>query len=170
MPEQFRQVIDSGDANRLHGSGFAGVSGRHDQLAQVGIARERSGDRERAAHRHERAVERQLADEDAAENGFRRQKLGDDEDADGNRQVERRSFLLHVRRREVYGEMALRQPVAAMAQRGTDARIRFARGGVRKSDQSEAGLLGDASIDFDDNSYCFNPEGRGTPYLGKHGG
>src|SRR5258706_7931574 len=66
--------------------------------------------------------------------------------------------------------MALRQPVAAVAQGGTDARIRFARGGVRKSDQSEAGLLGLASIDFDDDSYCINPEGRGTPYLGKHGG
>ena len=66
--------------------------------------------------------------------------------------------------------MALRQPVAAVAESGADARIRFARGGVRKSDQSEAGLLGDPSIDFDDDSYCINPEGRGTPYLGKHGG
>jgi hypothetical protein len=57
-----------------------------------------------------------------------------------------------------------------VAKGGPDARIRFACGGVRKSDQSEAGLLSDPSIDFDDDSYCFNPEGRGTPYLGKHGG
>ena len=98
MPQQLRQMIDAGDANRLHGRRFAGVSGGDDQLAEIRITRERGGDRQRSAHRHERAVERQLADENTAENRFRRQKLSIDENADCDGQVECRPFLLHIGR------------------------------------------------------------------------
>jgi hypothetical protein len=56
-----------------------------------------------------------------------------------------------------------------MTKGGVDARIRLANGGVRKSDDGEAWLLGFASIDFDDDSYCINPEGRGAPNFGNHG-
>ena len=71
-------------------------------------------DRQHAAHRPQRAVERQLADEQRVRDRVRADHLRRAQQADRDRQVERRAVLAQVGGREVDGDPARRQLEAAV--------------------------------------------------------
>src|SRR5262249_29306735 len=90
------------------------------------------------------------------------------EDADGDGEIESRSLFLHIGGREVDGDLAGGQPVAAVLKGGGDARGGLAHGRVRKPDP-RGGRLAKSGVGFDDDPNCVNFEGRCAPYFRKHG-
>ena len=96
MPEQRGQMLRADHAHRPHRRRLVRIRRRHHELAHAGVARHGRGDGQRAAHRRDGAVERQLAGEDASGDLLVAQELHGVEDADGDREIESRSLLLHI--------------------------------------------------------------------------
>ena len=92
---------DGVDVQARHDRGFAGVR-RREQNRREAFALRRRGDRQHAARRMDRPVERQLAEQDAVgdfaplDDALRR------EDAERDRQIERGAGLPHVGRRQIH--------------------------------------------------------------------
>jgi len=157
------------DAHRPHRGRLVGVGGRNHQLVHAGGAGKRRGDRERPSHRRQGSVERKLTDEHTAGDLFRAQKLRSVKNAQCDREIEARAFLLHIGGREVDRDVARRKPEAAVVKRGANTRIRFAHRRVGKSYQSEAGLRRLRCVDLDGDAYRVNSVSRGAPYFREHG-
>ena len=113
-----------------------GVLLRHEQ-AQVAAAPSAGRGRERAAHRPQLAAERELAAERARAERFLRHLPAGRQHADGDRQVEARARLAHVRGREVHRDALLREVEPGVQQRRADPLARLADGAVRQPDERE---------------------------------
>ena len=96
------------------------------------------GDRQHAAHRPQRAVERQLADEQRAVERRRVDDARRRQHADRNRHVERGAVLAQVGGRQVDGDPARRQLEPAVLERAPDAHAPLADARVGEADDVAA--------------------------------
>ena len=110
-------------------SDLARVGGGQNHLLHAVPARG-NGNGQRAAHRAQRAVQRQLAEDGGIGNGSGVHLARAGQNADGDRQVERGAFLFQIRRRKVYRDAVARKGVAAVLQRRADALARLLHRGV----------------------------------------
>src|SRR5262249_12062632 len=108
------------DANAVHGGGLASVVARNEQHRDAPTsARETDG--ERAAHRLDLTVERELADDGEDAESVATHQTRRREDAERNRQVEGGALFADVRGREVYRDAIVREREARVADGGLDA-------------------------------------------------
>ena len=153
MSQQRRQMRRADHAQRLHRRRFVRIGSGHDQLANVRIARQSRRDRKRSADRRDSSIERELADENASGNVIFVKELGCLQDSEGDGQIESGTFFFHIGGREIDGDVTRRQPEAAVMQRGADARVGLADGGIGKTDECEAGLRRLRGVDFDGDAH-----------------
>ena len=105
------------------------------------------------------AAEPELADQrDAAGTGPH--LLRAEQDPERDREVERRTRLAQLRRREVDRDPARRVVVAGVAQRAADALPRLGQRGVRQPDDREARQAG-RDVDLDPDDPAGDPVERG---------
>src|SRR5260370_2623666 len=169
MAQKPRKMRRADDAQRSHRGRFVRIGRRDDELANVRVTRESCGDRQRSAHRREGSVEVKLANDHASGEVVVVKKLYRVQNAESNREVESRSFFLHIGRREIDGDVARRKPESAVVQRRANARIGLAHGGIGKTDEGESRFRRLSGVDFDGDAYRVDPEGRGRPNFCEHG-
>ncbi len=122
--------------------------GNEDGLLAAPPRFERDG--QHAFHRAHRAIQRQLADE--AEFLERRaiQLFADRDHAERDRQIEARSFLLNVGRREIDRRSSARPEITAVADRRRDAVAALLHGGVGQPNDDDVRIAsGAVDLDFD---------------------
>src|SRR5579871_6401287 len=112
---------------------LGGVGAGHQQGAQAGGPRGR-GDRQRAAHRVDAAVEAELAERAARAQVRQRRRARGGEDAERDREVEGGALLPDAGGAEVHGHAAGRIVEARVAQRRADAVARLAHRAVWEAD------------------------------------
>ena len=157
-----RQDGETGDDRRL-----ARVGVRQHQAVDAVPARLRR-DGEDAAHRPHRAVERELADGDHPLQPLAGNETGRREHADGDRQVERRPHLAHVRRREVDRYPPRRKLEAGVADGALDAVAALADARVGQADEGDRRQPAVRYVDLDPDGMRLDAEqGRG-PHDGQH--
>ena len=154
--------LDLADEGRL-----AGVRPGHDDAAEAGLPGHES-DGQSAAHRLEAPVKGQLADEEIFAQARRRDDFEKGEKSEGDRQVEGRSPLSPVGRRQVDGDALGLQVVAAVLEGRPDPLLALPYGGVRQAHRDEGREAG-ADVDFDLDGVGFDPVERGARDLVQHG-
>ena len=141
---------------------------RMPSIAAASAALAAGGQREaqRAPHRAHLAVEAELSHEDPAHGGVRTHSA-DPQEADGDRQVERRAALAKVGRGQVDGDGAGRKREPSVAERRSDALPRLAYGGVRQPhDRESRQAVG--GVDLDVEHASLETERRGGVNAGEH--
>lgn len=149
------QVVAGMDAGGGGAGGLRAVGGGHEQ----GAARRGRGQAggEHAGNRAQLAGEGELAEEFLALQRGQRDEAVGGEDAEGDGQVEAAAFLGQVRRRQVDGDVALRELEAGVEQRGAHAVLALAHGGLGQADDGKAGQAG-AEVDLDGDGGGFQPQ------------
>ena len=149
-------VVDQGEQARgrqdldvaAEPGGLAAARRRADQAEAVARGRERC--RQDAAHRADRAIERQLAQRQIAPRRIRRDRTDRDQHRERDRQVEVAALLEQVGRRQVDGDPPGRQADAQSTERAAHALAQFADRLVGQADDRERGQAGaDLHLDVD---------------------
>jgi len=125
------------------------------------------GHRQRAPDRPDLAVQAELAEHHPALQRFDGELPRRAEDAQRDRQVERRAFLAYVGRREVHGDAGERERVPGVLDRRVDALAALLHGPVRQPHGGEAGQAA-GDIGFDIDQLGVDPEHRGGRDAGEH--
>ena len=147
---------------------FGRVLGRHQQALQPEPPG-RDGDRQHAPDAIDPAIERQLADDERVVDRRPCQGARGHEQAERDRQVERRPGLADVGGRQVHGDAMLREVEAAIADGGPDAVAALAHGGVGQSDHREV-RQPEGDVDLDVDGVGVHAEHRRAAQGGEHGG
>jgi hypothetical protein len=128
------QRFDGVDLNALHHGGFASVDFGHDQPLHSWFDGPRSQSAKRPARRAP-SVERKLAHKQRVGYLLLIQTAVSAQNAERHGQVEARTFLANVGRRQVDGDLGRRNVVAAIFQRRAHPVAAFADGRVRQADR-----------------------------------
>jgi len=143
----------------VHGDRLGGVLHGHHERADA-LASAGEPDRQRAADRLDLAVQREFANDGERSDGSLLHGAGGGENAEGDRQIERRAFLAKVGGRQVHGDPVHGEGEAGVADRGAHALAAFAHGGVRQSHCGEGRQPG-GDVHFDAHERRFHAdEGR----------
>ena len=143
----FRQVAHAIHADAFHHRGLGRILRRHDQVGDAHIARA-DGDRQRPAHRANRAIERQFSDQQVPIQALHRTHRP--QNPQRHRQVEAGPFLAHVGGRQVDGELLVGISEARIDQRALDALAALAHGGIGHADHHGiARVARRKHVDFD---------------------
>ena len=122
--------------NALDHGGLGGVGGRQHHAA---AARRpgAQGDGQRAAHRPEIALETQLADDEIAVEPPGRELAAGEQDAERDREIERRACLRAIRGREIARDALERERESRAGERGGHPLSAFLYGALRQTDRGE---------------------------------
>ena len=167
--EEVRQLGETARAQHLeagHDPRLREILLRQDEgLRARGACGQRHG--ERAAHRSNGALEAQLPEHDDLPQPLDTDLLGGGKNPHRDRQIERRTLLAHICRREVYGDALQREGVTGVGDRRIDALAALLHRAVRESDGSESGeAVGDVGLDV--NQVGVNTEYRRRANAGEH--
>jgi hypothetical protein len=128
----FPQILHAKDVDALDHGGFARVRRRYDDRAFPPPPRfER--DRQHALDRAHRAIERELADKTETVEWVALDFFRGRDHAEGDRQIEARTFLFDIGRREIDRGAPARPKIAAVADRGRDPIAAFFHCRIRQS-------------------------------------
>ena len=163
----FGQRAHETDLDAFDDARFGRILRRQQQASESQPPR-RDGNRQHAANRVDRAVQRQFADDHGVVNRLAGQWAGRGEQAQRDRQVERRPGLPHVGRREVDGDAMVGEVEAGVANRGSDAVPALAHGRIGQPDHGEVGEP-ERNVDLDVDRIRLDPEHRGAAKAGQHG-
>src|SRR4051812_45402915 len=153
--------LEPGDDRR-----FAGVSRRQQQSGQA-VAPRRHRDGQHAARHVYRSVERQLAEQHEVGDQPPFDDPGRGEDAQRDRQVERRSRLAHVGGGQVDGDPVRRKLEPGVADRAAHAIAALADAGVRQTDHGER-RKAEADVDLHMHRARVDTEHRRRPQTRQH--
>ncbi len=149
-----------------HHGGLGGVVGRNDDPVLALVTRV-DRDRQHAVDAADLAAQRQFPDDRVVFELRSVDLFADGEDPDRDRQIETRSFLFYIGRREVDGRVAHHPLVPAVDHRGADAVLGFFDGGIRQADHDHR-RFAPAGIHLDLDRVGIDAEHRGRMHLGKH--
>ena len=150
-----------------HEPGLGGVPPRHDQPPPSGAGRV-LGHGERARHRPQRAVERQLPHRADAREGRRRHLPGRGQGRQRERQVVLGPGLAEVGGREVGDDPAGRHGEGLVREPGADALARLLHRRVGQPDHRERRKAG-PQVHLDLHGRGLESEDRGAEHVGDHG-
>src|SRR5581483_10810497 len=149
--DRFAQAFDPEDGRAVaHHRGFGGVLARQDDPGVTTGAREqRAG--QRALDALDATVERELAQNQVVAHALDAERAGArGQDAERNREVERRALLAGVSRREVDSNLAVRKVVARVFDRRLDPLLGLAHRALGQPHRLERWhAAGDVDLDFD---------------------
>ena len=146
---------------------FAGVGCRQ-QHAGEAVAPGGDRDRQDPARGVDRSVERQLAEQHEIGDMTPLDDALGGEDAEGDRQVERRAGFAHVGRRQVDGDAVLGKLEARIADGAAHPVPALAHAGIGQADHREV-RQAERHVDFDVDRTGFDAEDGGGPQAGEHG-
>src|SRR5438093_688364 len=125
------------------------------------------GNGEHPTRRVDRAVERELAEQDQVRDMATLDNARRGKDSQRNRQVEGRTRLADVRGREVDGDLVRRELEAGVAYRAFDAIAALAHAGIGQADHRERGQT-ERHVDFDVHRTRLHAEDGGRTQRGEH--
>ena len=127
----------------------------------------RRGNRQHAARGLDAAIERQLAEQQDARDVAPRDVAGGGEDPEGNRQIEGRTGLADVGRREVHRHAVGRKLEPRVADRAAHAIATLPDARIRQADHLKR-RQAKRDVDFDLHEARFDPKDGGRAHGGKH--
>ena len=139
VPRSIDEIDDFGkrshgiNRNAVDDGGFSRIAGGNEQMRNLQIPRQHR-DREDSLDRPEFSVQRQFSDHQIVGEILTCKQSVAAKNADGQRQIEGRTFLFHVGRREIDGDALIRGTESVVANRRDDAAARFTNGSIRQSD------------------------------------
>ena len=160
------QTAHAVQVQALHGRGLALVVFRQQQAA-IAVAARRRRDRQDAARRLNRAVERQRADQQEIVDVPSHEQARRREHAERNRQIEARALFAHVGRRQVDGDAMGRKLEPRVADRAANPIAALTDAGVGQSHHGEAGQA-ERHVDLDLDRERLDPVDRRGPHAGEH--
>ena len=161
------QRAQSVDLDFLHHRCLGRVVHRHHQPANSLLARH-AGDGKSSLDRAQTSVKRKFAKKHELPQVAFEQDARSTQDAECDREVKPGAFLLHVRRRQVHGDVLKGKLEAAVLDGGFDALPALAHGGVGQADGHEIGVARrDVNLHLDQISV--NSEDSGAEGFEEHG-
>jgi len=91
------------------------------------------------------------------------------EDSDSQRQIERRTFLLHIRGCEIDGDGLIRKCESVVANRRDDAASGFSNRSIGKTGNVKRSVGSGGNVDFDIDDIRFDAIHGSAPSFEKHG-
>jgi hypothetical protein len=162
----FAQILNGDDLKAGDDGGFGRVI-HGDEHAGFSVRFGAQGNRQNAFARAHCARQREFADNDEIIQLIRLNLFAGREHADGDGEIKTRPFFFHVGRREIDRRAAHGEFETGIGQRGGDAILRFADGGIRQADDDDFGFA-PASVYLDFDGIRFNSVYRGRTDLGQH--
>ena len=153
----------------FHHGGFGRAGGRHHEAGEPLLARGGHRHRQRPAGRPRRAVEGQLSDHGVAIEPVGHHLPATGQQAQGNRQVERRGLLRQFRRGEVDHHPIIRPQEARVHHRPLDAVRAFLDRRLGKSDQNRFGKCAGRDVHLHLDRHRLDADQRKRAKLGEHG-
>jgi|GEM_PF-3446524 len=162
-PERFAEIPARHDLDLSHGRGLGGVRVGHEDASAAGRAREER-DGERPPDRLQPPVERELPEHEGVRRHGARGLAARREDAQRDRQVERRPLLPHVGGSEIDRDPFLREREPVVLDRGGHPLAALAHRRGRQADDRERRQSA-REIYLDRDPEPFDPEnGTGTDF------
>ena len=164
--DRFDQRSHGVERKPRHDRGFGAVRQRKQQAAEAPLPCRR-GDRKHAARRLDRAVQRQFAEDQHVVDVAPADDAGGGENAERDREIERRAGLADVGGRQIDRDPVLGELEAGIPYGAPDAIAALANARVRQAHDSES-RQAERDVDFDVDGGRFDPEDGGGADAGQH--